>query len=233
MMAIKYKENTFRKYLREKWRQALRRSKEANKKGIKIIVKPGSTLPTDKQSQREDAIELAKANRISDVDFFKMMDMANPREMAKNLFLQTKYPERLYPDLMKDIRSETEKDTKKGTVNPPMADATAPPQPGPAGEIMQAIMGGGQAPGIPGQTPQSAIPGQAALSEEPAAEPPVQGVVPTEHTERLLAGEQVPPFDGIEPSEEHVAAEFAFMGSDEFAQLPEEIQAIYAQHAMK
>ena len=54
----------------------------------------------------------------------------------------------------------------------------------------------------------------------------------TEHTQRLLQGEQVPPFDGIEPSEEHVSMELQFMATDEFMQLPEEIQAIYAQHVL-
>ena len=71
------------------------------------------------------------------------------------------------------------------------------------------------------------------LPEIPGATPPAQPQAGTEHTQRLIQGEQVPPFDGIPPSEEHVSQELQFMATDEFLQLPEDIQAIYAQHVLQ
>ena len=79
---------------------------------------------------------------------------------------------------------------------------------------------------------QPAMPTQA--TQEPVApQTPTPQAQPTEHTARLLQGERVEPFDGIEPNPEHVSAELQFIASDQFTQLPEEIQAIYAEHALK
>lgn len=229
MMLIKYEKKHYQRILGEKnGGKLFDEVKEANKKGIKIMVKPGSTLPTDKQSQRADAIELAKADKIDDITFFERMDFPKPREAAKRLFMQKKYPEKLFPDLMKELEKDAQKKAEKGegdgTVPPPADALPIPPVvPGSAPETPMFTTSTG--------TPQ--VPVDAGQASAGASAVPAQtGVVPTEHTERLLAGEEVPPFDGIQPSPEHVSAELAFMGSDEFTQYDPQIQAIYAQHAL-
>ena len=226
MMAVKYKEKHYAKVLGEKnGKKLYEEIGESVKKGIKILVKSGSTLPTDKVSQRSEAVELAKANKIDDITFFERMDFPNPREAAKRLFMQIKYPEKLFPDLMKEL----EKDAKKkfdegkgdGTIPPP-ADAPLPP-----------VVAPGSMPDKPLFTAQGAPPVTESIPPVEPQVPPQPQQIGTEHTQRLLAGEPVPPFDGIEPSAEHVSQELQFIASEEFMQLPEEIQTIYAKHTIE
>ena len=222
MMSVKYKESHYAKVLGEKnGKKLFNEIGEAVKKGLKILVKPGSTLPTDRISQRDDAIELAKADKIDDITFFERMDFPNPREAAKRLFLQNKYPEKLFPDLMKELEADAKKKMDKGEGDgtiPPPADAPPPPVVTPGTTAEQPLF-----------TAQGAV-------APPVAPPPVEPTQPqvgTEHTQRLIQGEAVPPFDGIEPSAEHVSQELQFIATDEFLQLPEEIQAIYAKHVIE
>jgi len=64
-----------------------------------IMVKRGSTLPTDDTTRRNEALELAKMGRISDIDLYEKLDWANPREMAYRAFLQNSAPQQLYAEL--------------------------------------------------------------------------------------------------------------------------------------
>ena len=208
MIAVKYKEDHYTRVLGdEDGKKAYEKMKEGIKKRIKITVKPGSTLPVDKLTQRNEAIELAKADKISDLDFFERMDYPNPREMAKRVFLQKNKPEMLYPDLVKEMEEDAKKKAKEsGKMN---------------GSIQPEV--------LPEQTLQPGIPG--APGAQPQEVPQQLG---TEHTQALLQGQQVQPFEGIDPTlyEQHVSAELQFMGSQEFTQIPEELQALYAQHVM-
>ncbi len=105
MMLVKYTPAHYAKYLgQEKGQQLYDMMQQFNKLGIKVLVKPGSTLPTDKISQRFEAMELSKAGKISDIDLYKRMDFPNPQEMAKNAFLQQRYPMLLYPDLAEQLQ---------------------------------------------------------------------------------------------------------------------------------
>lgn len=198
---------------------------------ISITVKQGSTLPTDKVSQRNDAIELAKAGKIDNISFFEKMDFSNPREMAKRLYMQEKYPDLVFPEIKKELETQAKKDAEKGK-----GDGTVQP---PTDQVNEAIKAG--AVGVnPQAQPLPEVPAQApggvplAPTQEPAPQAPAttQGQ-PTEHTERLLQGEQVPPFEGIQPNAEHVSAEFMFIASPDFQQLSEQIQAQYARHALE
>ena len=204
MIAVKYKEDHYTRVLGdEDGKKAYEKMKEGIKKRIKITVKPGSTLPVDKLTQRNEAIELAKADKISDLDFFERMDYPNPREMAKRVFLQKNKPEMLYPDLIKEMEEDAKKKAKE------------------SGKMNEAI----QPEVLPEQVLQPGILG---------AQQEVQQQLGTEHTQALLQGQQVQPFEGIDPTlfEQHVSAELQFMGSQEFTQIPEELQALYAQHVM-
>ncbi len=105
MMITKYTPQHYMKYLGpDKGQQLYDLMKKYVKQGIKIIVKPGSTLPTDKVSQRAEAIQLAQMNKISDIDLFKRMDFPNPQELAKNAFMQARYPMLLFPDLAEQLQ---------------------------------------------------------------------------------------------------------------------------------
>ena len=220
MIAVKYKEDHYSRVLGDKdGKKAYEKVKEGIKKRIKITVKPGSTLPVDKITQRNEAIELAKADKISDLDFFERMDYPNPREMAKRLFLQKNKPEMLYPDLIKEMEEDNKKKAKEagrlnedGTIQPEMSVA--------AGQVpLPALQ-----PGLQQPMPQ----------EVPQVVPQTPQQLGTEHTQALLQGQQVQPFEGIDPTqyEAHVSAELQFMGSQEFTQIPEQLQALYAQHVI-
>ena len=215
MMLVKYEPEHYARILGQEKGQKLYDEMQAyNQRGIKIVVKPGSTLPTDKISQRQEAIELAKMNRISNLDLFKRMDFPNPMEMAKNIYLQDNAPEQLYPDLAPIMQQKAQ----EAALQPP------PPAPMPQQPIPEQMP-----PPAPMPPPQPMV--------EPPPPPPIspQGERGgTIHTQALLQGIEVPPFEGIDPSEYemHMTAEFQFLATPEFLQLPEEIQTNYARHVL-
>lgn len=242
MMLVKYDKKNYQRILgNKKGEELFTEMKEYNKKGIKIVVKPGSTLPTDKISQRQEALDLAKMNKIADLDLFKRMDFPNAMEMAKNLYLQAVAPAKLYPDLAKELEKDAAKEKEKAATanaaNPPTGqpNAQAMPPMAPNGPMpADTTMAPATAPAAPPPTPmvQEAAP----LPNAPVAQPDAQQLPPgyTEHTEALLQGIPVPPFEGIDPQmyQDHLTREFQFMGTDELAQQPPEIQANYARHAL-
>jgi len=64
-----------------------------------IMVKRGSTLPTDDVSKRAEALELWGAGGISPIDLYRKLDWVDPREAAFRLFLWQKQPEALFPEM--------------------------------------------------------------------------------------------------------------------------------------
>lgn len=232
MMLVKYKERHYQRILgKKKGSELFKQLKQYNKRGIKILVKPGSTLPTDKVSQRQEALDLAKMNRIADIDLFERMDLPKPMEMAKNLYMQQSDPLMLYPDLEKEIekrKASQPPETAQAVQGQPLPTAAGlPPQAGIQGQPL-----------TNGIAPQAGIP-QAGLPPAAAAPPPQaaapQEQIGTEHTQALLAGQQVPPFEGIPPEqyEDHMMKEFTFMSTPEFGQIDQQIQALYANHALQ
>ena len=65
---------------------------------VVISVKEGSLLPKDSISIANQALELAKMNRISTLDLYKRLEYPNPEEMAANVWLETNAPQLLYKD---------------------------------------------------------------------------------------------------------------------------------------
>jgi hypothetical protein len=65
-----------------------------------IMVKRGSTLPTDDTSQRNEALTLAKMGKISDIDLYEKLDFADAKEMAFRNFQQQTNPAALFPELL-------------------------------------------------------------------------------------------------------------------------------------
>jgi len=236
-----------------------------NKDGIKILVKPGSTLPTDKNTQRAEAIELAKMGKISDMDLFERMDFPNPQQLAKNSFLQARYPMLLFPDLAQELQQmgipmfmvepkeimnykDAPPDIKRqmeerAGLQPsqmpelqPLNEQAAPDQ-GQGGQV-QPPSGPQQTidQGAGGNPPPQAMPQQPMpqAQPQPAQQPMNPNPQDPDHQEMeaLLQGQDVPPFANIPPADRkhHLQLEFQFMASDQFLQLPQQIQMNIAKH---
>lgn len=65
---------------------------------IVVSVKEGSLLPKDSASIGFQSLELAKLNRISNIDLYKRLEFPNPEEMAANVWLEANAPQLLYKD---------------------------------------------------------------------------------------------------------------------------------------
>ena len=65
---------------------------------ILVSVKDGSLLPKDSSSIANQALELAKMNKISNIDLYKRLEYPNPEELAANVWLETNAPHLLYKD---------------------------------------------------------------------------------------------------------------------------------------
>lgn len=63
---------------------------------ITATVKEGSLLPKDTTSLANQALELAKMNKISNLDLYKTLEYPNPEEMAGNVWLEANAPQLLY-----------------------------------------------------------------------------------------------------------------------------------------
>lgn len=63
---------------------------------LTISVKEGSLLPKDSVSIANQALELAKLNRISNLDLYKRLDYPNAEELAANVWLEINAPHILY-----------------------------------------------------------------------------------------------------------------------------------------
>ena len=63
-----------------------------------VSVKEGSLLPKDSISIANQALELAKLNRISNLDLYKRLEFPNPEELAANVWLEVNAPQLLYKD---------------------------------------------------------------------------------------------------------------------------------------
>lgn len=65
---------------------------------LKITVKEGSLLPKDSVSIANQAMELARNNRISNLDLYRRLEWPNPEELAANAWLEQNAPHLLYAD---------------------------------------------------------------------------------------------------------------------------------------
>jgi hypothetical protein len=66
-----------------------------------VMVKRGSTLPTDDVSKRNDAINLWGAGGIDPLSLYEELNDPNPELRAKRLFLWQQAPQILFPELAK------------------------------------------------------------------------------------------------------------------------------------
>lgn len=112
------------------------------------------------------------------------------------------------------------------------AAATPPPAPAVDPNAQPQPVAAPVAPPPPVEAPP--VPPVAPVQPQAPTEATPQPSVGTEHTQGIVDGQPVMPFEGIDPAayQDHLAAEFAFMASAEFQQLPSEIQVAYAKHVI-
>jgi hypothetical protein len=72
-------------------------NKEFKKKRIRVRVDSGSITPQDRSSQRAEAIQLYQLGALSTKDLMKILEYANPEEMAKNAVMEKANPAIIYP----------------------------------------------------------------------------------------------------------------------------------------
>lgn len=65
---------------------------------INVSVKEGSLLPKDSISIANQALELARMQKISNIDLYKRLEYPNPEELAANVWLEQNAPQILYKD---------------------------------------------------------------------------------------------------------------------------------------
>lgn len=85
LMRINYvNKKTFR-YYGESGLQFINLLPEQIEKGIKVIVKSGTTLPTDELSKRREALELWGMNALDPTSLYQRLKFPNPEETAQKL----------------------------------------------------------------------------------------------------------------------------------------------------
>lgn len=76
----------------------------------KLQVKEGSALPRDHETEREEALELAKAGKISDEDLFEKLGYDHPQDAAKRVYLYKQVelgklpPDVIFPGITQEIQ---------------------------------------------------------------------------------------------------------------------------------
>ena len=85
LIKIKYSsEKSYRAY-GESGTEFYQISSKMIQKGVKIIIKSGTTLPTDEISKRQEAMELWATGALDPVTLFERLKFPNPEETAKRL----------------------------------------------------------------------------------------------------------------------------------------------------
>lgn len=85
LMKINYTGKKTFKYYGETGLQFISLEPFMMEKGIKVIVKSGTTLPTDELSKRREALELWGMNALDPVSLFQRLKFPNPEETAQKL----------------------------------------------------------------------------------------------------------------------------------------------------
>jgi len=63
-----------------------------------VSVKAGSLLPKDSIAIANQALDLARLGRISNIDLFKRLEYPNPEDMAANIWLEQNAPQIVFKD---------------------------------------------------------------------------------------------------------------------------------------
>ncbi len=210
MMKVYYTQDHYARIIgKDGAMQVIQFSRDSIEHGIEISVKEGSTLPVDKVSQRQEAIDLAQLGQIDPITLFEKLEWPNPTESAKRLFLWKTEPLKLFPDLEKQIAEEmaakdqavkkSEQERHNYTMIVKME--TLPPQ------VQEELLK--QNFNIQSQFGDSA---QVAQEEQ----------------QKIVSGENVPPYP--QADDRHLEVHKQFASSPEFAQLDPMVQQLFQVH---
>lgn len=189
--------------------QVITYSRDHVEDGFEISVKEGSTLPADKISLRQEAIDLAGLKQIDPITLFERLEWPNPVESAKRLFLWTTDPLSLFPDLKKEIEAELQakeqavKKTEQERHNYSI--------------IVKMEM-------LPPQVQEELLKQHFDIKSQ--FQDPQK--VAQDEIQRINSGENVVPYQKAD--ETHVAVHDAFMNSPQFETLDAQVQALHQAH---
>lgn len=210
MMKVYYTQEHYAKILGKDGADlVIQYSRDSIEHGIEIFVREGSTLPVDKVTQRQEALDLAQLQHIDPISLFEKLEWPNPTESAKRLFLWKTDPLSLFPDLKKEIEAElqakeeavkkTEQERHNYTIVVKLE--TLPPQ------VQEELLKQHFDIQSPFQDPQ-----QMAQQE----------------IQRISSGENVIPNPRADQT--HISVHDAFMNSPQFDSLDAEVQALHQVH---
>ena len=184
--------------------QVIEYSRDSIEQGIEISVKEGSTLPVDKVSQRQEALDLMQQGNIDPITLFERLEWPNPTESAKRLFQWKNDPVSLFPDLKEEAAKAAEAKTpenEKKNYSITVKLETLPPA------VQEEI-----------------------LAKNFGIEAPMQDLkqVAQAEIDRMNGGENVPPYDKAD--QPHLAVHEAFINGPQFEALDPIIQALHQNH---
>jgi len=79
-----------------------------------VSVKEGSMIPKDPLTKRNEAIDLWSAQAIDPITLHSRLDMPNPRESAKQMFLWNAQPQALFPELGQQQQQQQQQQEAQG-----------------------------------------------------------------------------------------------------------------------
>ncbi len=97
--------------------------------GIDMNIQPGSSMPDDKTTDRNQAIEMAKmGGRIDPLSFAERMHLPNPKEWAKRLVYFLWTPDRYMNEILELGEEDEQTDDAKSAINRVNSGENVPPK---------------------------------------------------------------------------------------------------------
>lgn len=203
MMKVYYTQPHYARILgKDGAQQVIEYSRNSIEEGIEISVKEGSTLPIDKVSQRQEALDLLQMQGIDPISLFEKLEWPNPQESARRLFLWKNDPLSLFPDLKEEMaQNEKPPENEKKNYSITVKLETLPPA------IQEEILKNNF--GVQAQYEDTKV-------------------VAQQEIERINSGENVPPYEKADQA--HLAVHDAFIKGPAFESLDPTIQALHQNH---
>jgi len=185
--------------------QVIEYSRDSIENGMEITVKEGSTLPVDKVSQRQEAIELMQMGSIDPITLYEKLEWPNPLESAKRLFLWKNDPISLFPDLKEQMaQNEANKTPENEKKNFSLS--------------------------VKLETLPLSVQEEILRNEFGVAEAQFEDtkLIAQQDIERMNSGENVPPYEKADQA--HLAVHDAFIKGPQFEALDSITQALHQNH---
>jgi len=110
LMKLNYTEEHYEAIMGDDGKHTFIMMKSSSIPSSAISVRAGTTLPTDKISQRGEAMELMQLGKIDYITFFDRLGFPNPQEQAYKLYKHETAPNELYEasDSLEDAENDIE-----------------------------------------------------------------------------------------------------------------------------